>query len=269
MKNIELLIILLIALVLAILSCPMAQAGERPLRIYCVYHAAHGFRSISRHYEKRAGVSLQLPPHCRDHFTPTAESLKEGDLYLTTSRASMAKAREDGLLDSGPQRIGRVVPIIAVMKGNPRKIHSLAELSRKGLVVAYPSTCIGNVALAIVHRNKLDDTVKPNMTIRTGNRTGVLNPLVGGKAHAAITWNCAIIESGRKDLDVIPIPQQENIIDPLLIATLKSSPDQARARAFLNYLAGKPAKEILRAHCLGGEPAAERAMPRNAEPRSN
>lgn len=239
-----------VALALGILACVTAQAGEQPLRIYCVYHAAHGFRAISRDYQKRAGVSLQLPPHCRDHFSPSADSLKDGDLYLTTSPASMAKAKKDGLLDSEPRRIGRVVPIIAVTKGNPHKVQSLADLSRQGLIVAYPATCIGNVALAIIHKNGLDGTVKPNMTIRTGNRTGVLDPLVGGKAHAAITWSCAIIESGRKDLEVLAIPEKKNIIDPLLIAVLRSSPDTARARAFLGYLATKPARKVLAAHCL-------------------
>ena len=243
----------LVVLALGILACVAAHAGEQPLRIYCVYHAGHGFRAISRDYQKRAGISLQLPPHCRDHFSPTAEALKGGDLYLTTSPASMAKAEKDGLLDSGPRRIGRVVPIIAVMKGNPHKITSLADLARPGLVVAYPSTCIGNVALAIVRKNGLVDAVKPHMTIRTGNRTGVLNPLVEGKAHAALTWSCAIIESGRKDLDVIPIPKEKNIIDLLLIAVLKSSPDKARARAFLDYLGTEPARTILAAHCLAEE----------------
>ncbi len=106
------------------------------------------------------------------------------------------------------------------------------------------------MALAIIHRNGLDDAVKPHMTIRTGNRTGVLAPLVEGKAHAAITWNCAIIESGRKDLDVIPIPEEKNVIDPLLIAVLKSCPDKARARAFLDYLGTEPGKKLLGAHRL-------------------
>jgi len=240
-------------LALGILACAAARAGERPLRIYCVYHAAHGFRAIAADYQKRANVSLELPLHCRDHFSPSADSLKGGDLYLTTSPAAMAKAKEDGLLGSEPQRIGSVVPIIAVVKGNPHKINSLADLARPGIVVAYPATCIGTVALAIVHKNGHDNTVKPHMTIRTGNRTGVLTPLGEGKAHAAITWSCAIIESGRKDLDVLPIPADKNIIDPLLIAVLRSSPDTERTRAFLDYLGTEPAAKLLAAYCLAAE----------------
>lgn len=242
-----------IALALGVLACAAAQAGEQSLRIYCVYHAAHGFRAISRAYAKQAGVSLDLPLHCRDHFTPTTASLKAGDLYLTTSPAAMAKAKKDGLLASEPRRVGRVVPIIAVMKGNPHKIASLADLARPGIVVAYPSTCIGNVALAVVVKNSLGDTVKPHMTIRTGNRTGALNPLVAGKAHAAITWSCAIIESGRKDLEVVAIPEKKNVIDPLLIAVLRSSSNPARARAFVDFLGTEPARKILAAHCLADE----------------
>jgi molybdate transport system substrate-binding protein len=242
-----------VAVALGALACVAAQAGERSLRIYSVYHAGHGFRAIRADYRKRAAVDLDLKLHCRDHFTPTAKSLKAGDLYLTTSPASMAQAQEKGLLASAPRRIGRVVPIIAVRKGNPRRITSLPDLARSGLVVAYPSTCIGKVALAIVHKNGLDGTVKPNMTLRKGNRTGVLAPLAQGKAHAAITWNCAVIESGRKDLDVIPIPEERNVIDPLLIAVLKSSPDKARAGAFLDYLAGEPVRRILADHDLTAE----------------
>jgi len=237
---------LLLALLCSGLACGIVAAGEKPLRIYCVYHAAHGFRAIGREYGKGTGVSLELPLHCREHFDPTAARLKDGDLFLTTDPRLFEKARQRGLLASKPQTIGCVTPIIAVMEGNPHKIRSLADLGRKGLVVAYPSTCIGNVALKTVAKNRLEAIVKPHMTIRTGNRTGVLRPLVSGKAHAAITWSCAIIESGRKDVAVVPIPKAQNIIDPLQIAVLKSCRDRARAQAFLDYLQTGPARKILR-----------------------
>ncbi len=240
----------LLVLALGCLAAAAARAGEQPLRIYCVYHARHGFRAISRDYRERAGASLQLPPHCRDHFTPSADTLKNGDLYVTTSPDDMATAKEKGLLASEPRRIGRVVPVIAVMKGNPHKIGSLNDLAREGLVVAYPSTCIGKVAVAIVQKNGLNDTVKPNMTIRTGNRTGVLKPLVQGNAHAAITWRCAIIESGRKNVDAVPIPAEKNVIDPILLAVLKSSSNAAPARAFVAYLGTERARKILADHGL-------------------
>jgi ABC-type molybdate transport system substrate-binding protein len=240
----------LLVLALGCLAAAASYAGEQSLRIYCVYHARHGFRAISRDCRERAGVSLQLPPHCRDHFTPSADALKTGDLYVTTSPDDMATAKEKGLLASEPRRIGRVAPVIAVMKGNPHKIRSLDDLARESLVVAYPSTCIGKVALAIVQKNGLNDTVKPNMTVRTGNRTGVLKPLVQGQAHAAITWRCAIIESGRKNVDAVPIPAEKNVIEPILIAVLKSRSNAARARGFLDYLGTEPARRILAAHGL-------------------
>ena len=224
----------------------MSFGGERHLRLYCVYHAAHGLRAIARDYHKKTSIRLDFRLHCREHFDSTAKSLKDGDLFLTTSPELFQKARERGLLASEPLRIGCVTPVIAVMKGNPHHIGSLADLGRKGLVVAYPSTCIGNVSLNVIAKNHLNADVKPNMTIRTGNRTGVLNALVGGKAQAALTWSCAVIESGRKDVDTIPIPEEQNIIDPILVAVLKSSPDSAKAQALIDYLQTEPVRKKLR-----------------------
>jgi ABC-type molybdate transport system substrate-binding protein len=84
------------------------------------------------------------------------------------------------------------------------------------------------------------------MSIRTGNRTGVLGPLAVGKAHAAITWSCAVVESGRKDVETIAIPAEKNVVDPLLIAILKTCQQKARAQAFLDYLATDPATKMLK-----------------------
>ena len=234
---------------------PDAQGGEVRMRVYCVYHAAHGLRAIARDYQKDTGVALDLRLHCREHFDATANSLKDGDLFLTTDPKLLAKAKERGLLATEPQRVGCVTPIMAVMKGNPHGVKSLADLGRKGLTVAYPSTCIGNVSLNVIARNHLNADVKPNMTLRTGNRTGVLNALVNGKAQAALTWSCAVIESGRKDIQMVPIPADQNIIDPILVAVLTSSRDRDRAQAFIDHLRTEPVRKRLRAFRLLEEKA--------------
>ena len=244
-----------IALICSGLAAAVAVGGEARMRVYCVYHAAHGLRAIARDYQRETGVGLDFRLHCREHFDATANSLKDGDLFLTTDPKLFAKAKERGLLASEPQRVGCVTPIIAVMKGNPHGIQSLADLGRKGLTVAYPSTCIGNVSLNVIARNHLDADVKPNMTLRTGNRTGVLKALVGGKAQAALTWSCAVIESGRKDVEMVPIPAEHNIIDPILVAVLTSSGDRGRAQAFIDHLRTDPVRKRLRAFRLLEEQA--------------
>ncbi len=240
----------IIIVLAAALPSATARAADAPVRVYCVYHAAHGIRAVAAQFHRQTGIALNYRLGCRDSFYPTVRAAKDGDLYLTTSPANMAAAKKNGLLASEPRTIGSVVPVIVVPKGNPRKIRTLADLGRQGLVVAYPTTCIGNVALKIVAKNKLNDTVRANMTIRTGNRTGVLGPLATGKAHAAITWSCAIIESGRKDIEAIAIPKAQNVIDPVLIAMLKTRRDKARAQAFLDYLATDSAARTLKDFCL-------------------
>ncbi|MFW6163792.1 MAG: substrate-binding domain-containing protein [Planctomycetota bacterium] len=238
------------ALLVLAAACGTGAAGQDRLRVYCVYHTAHGLKAIGREYQKKTGVGLELRRHCRERFDPTAKRLKGGDLFLTTDPQLFEKATERGLLATEPRRIGSVTPVIVVAEGNPHGIQSLADLGRKGLTVAYPSTCIGNVSLAVIAKNHLNADVKPNMTIRTGNRTGVLKALVNGKAQAALTWSCAVVESGRKNLDVVAIPADQNIIDPILVAVLKSAKNQARAQALIDYLGTEPVRERLRAFRL-------------------
>lgn len=244
---------LCVCAIISLLVVGLAAAGEegqKPLRVQCVYHAAHGLSAVARDYRERQGVGLEFHRHCREHFSPSAKSLEDRDLYVTTSPENLAKARKAGLLAGEAVRIGRVVPIIAVARGNPQNIGSLTDLARAGLVVAYPRTCIGNVALRIVARNKLEEALEPNMTLRTGNRTGVLRPVAEGKAHAALTWQCAVIESGRDDIETVAIPREKNVIDPIFVVVVDGCRDRAAAQAFIDYLGTEPAAKLLRQYDL-------------------
>ena len=59
-----------------------AMAGEKPMRIHCVYHAAHGFRAIGRDYQERTGVSLQLPLHVGAALAGVVEILDQNMLRV-------------------------------------------------------------------------------------------------------------------------------------------------------------------------------------------
>jgi len=235
---------------LVALACTVARAAEQPLHVQCVYHAGHGLRALAADFRRSTGTRVEFHLHCREHFTPSAGSLKGRDLYISTSPENLAKAASLGLLAGDALPIGRVVPIIAVMKGNPRGFRTLSDLAREGVTVSYPVTCIGNVALRLVAKNKLEATVKPRMTIRTGNRTGVLVPLAEGKAQAAITWSCAVVESGRRDIDVVAIPAEQNVIDAVQAVVLKSAAAPEPARAFVAFLRSEPAIAKLRRYAL-------------------
>ena len=59
-------------------------------------------------------------------------------------------------------------------------------------------------------------------------------------------WGCAIIESGRKDIDAVAIPADQNIVDPILVAVLKSTRDHARAQALIDTLRTEAVRKRLR-----------------------
>src|SRR5260370_11522692 len=114
---------------------------------------------------------------------------------------------------------------IAVAKGNPKGIHTLADLARSGLVVvlADPSVPAGKYAAQALA--KAGVTVHPASLEQ--QVTGVLSKVTLGEADAGIVYVSDIVTSGQ--VDGVVIPDNPNVIADYPIAVLNTGPDQPPA----------------------------------------
>src|SRR4030042_1715503 len=79
---------------------------------------------------------------------------RRGDLYFPGSSDFMELAKKEGLVFPESEKIlVYLIPAINVQKGNPKKIYSLKDLSKKGIRVAIANpemVCVGTYAVEII-----------------------------------------------------------------------------------------------------------------------
>lgn len=170
------------------------------------------------------------------------------DVFASADVAHMTTVQSAGLLHSQSVLFAHNRLEIAVAKGNPKGIHSLADVARSGLVVvlADPSVPAGKYAAQAL--------AKAGLTIHPASLeqqvTGVLSKVALGEADAGIVYVSDIVTSGR--VDGVVIPDTQNVIADYPIAVMKSAQNQAGAIAFVDLVLSTEGQSILTAAGLQG-----------------
>ena len=160
------------------------------------------------------------------------------DVFASADSAHMKTVQDAGLLAGSPQIFAHNQLEIAVAKGNPKGIHSLADLASPGLVVvlADPSVPAGKYAQQALSKAKV--TVRPaSLELQV---TAVLTKVALGEADAGIVYVSDIATSGK--VDGVAIPQDQNVIADYLIASVSH---RAAADQFIAFVLSSKGQAIL------------------------
>jgi len=165
----------------------------------------------------------------------------QADLFASADTAHMKTLQDAGLLAGPPRVFAHNRLELAVERGNPKGVRSLADLGRPGLVIvlADPSVPAGKYAQQALA--KAGVSVKPaSLELQV---TSVLSKVVLGEADAGIVYVSDIVTSGK--VDGIAIPDDQNVIADYPIALLKKNFDTAGAERFMQYLFSSQGQAIL------------------------
>jgi molybdate transport system substrate-binding protein len=165
----------------------------------------------------------------------------QADVFASADTVHMKTVQDAGLLDGLPQTFAHNRLEIAVAKGNPKHIESLADLSRSGLVVvlADPSVPAGKYAQQALAKAG----VKVNPASLELQVTAVLNKVALGEADAGIVYVSDVVTSGK--VDGVPIPASQNLTADYPIAALAGAQDKAGANAFIGFVLSPKGQTIL------------------------
>jgi len=165
----------------------------------------------------------------------------QADVFASADTAHMTTLQTAGLVAGTPKPFAHNRLEIAVERGNPKNIHTLADLSRPGLVVvlADPSVPAGKYAQQALA--KAGVTVHP-ASFET-QVTGVLSKVALGEADAGIVYVSDIVTSGK--VDGIAIPDNQNVIADYPIARLNGAQNKNAADAFIAYVLSPDGQSIL------------------------
>ena len=216
-------------------------------RAYIVHHAEGAFKKLNKAFERESGIRVDAAYACRRNMYQVVSKNRDGDIYITSAPANLEKAKKDKL-GSGPiVPVGELLPVIEVMKGNPRGIACLADLAKPGVrvVLGNERACMGRVTTRILTKTRLTDKIAPNVVSRVRGEANIAKAVDGKAADATIVWLSTVRDIGSRKVATIPIPPEQNIIEPISYLLLDTGANKALAHKFALFVQSPKAKKIL------------------------
>lgn len=231
-----------------------SSAKPATLTVYCAAGLKKPLEAIAAQYHKETGVTVSLQFGGTGTLLTQLRIANTGDLFLAADEGSLADAKKLGVIrEDMPLAIQH--PVIAVAKGNPKNIKTLADLERPDVKLALTNpeaAAIGKVSQRLLGPKweplvKKASVLKPTVTeVATDTQLGAVD--------AALLWDSVIPQFG---LDMVKVPELSDHAEHATVCVLKSSAFPEEASKFARYLtAPNRGGEVFKAHRFqpaGGE----------------
>jgi len=220
------------------------------LMLYCGAGIRPAADVLIQEFEARYNVRINPTYAGSGRLLGQIAAHQTGDLFMPGAELYVAKAIEQGLgLRETKRIVAFFVPVIFVQKGNPKNIHSLHDLTRKGVRLGFGderSCAVGKKTLKILEKNRIAyESLKDNVVYNSGtvNELGVAIQL--GNVDAVILWDANarhFAEHGH----IVAIPPEANIPSAIPIVVLNSSRHVEEARRFIEFVTCEEGQRILK-----------------------
>ena len=174
-----------------------------------------------------------------------------GDIFIAPEQAFMDMAVSHNLIDAETiVNVAYMIPAIAVARGNPHSIHSLADLAIPGLRIAMTrpeTTLLGRLAPEIFKRAGLSEAINTNITAYASDPNNLMYLIATGNIDAGITWH--FYQSYDDKLEIIFLePDQVTGIGEMLAAVNSASSNKDDAARFIDFLISEAGQAIFQQH---------------------
>ncbi len=210
-----------------------------PIIIYCAASNKGVVEAIRQDYELEFGTEVLVQFGASQTLLASIEVSKSGDLYLPADDSFLKSARERGLIaDEFP--LADMGAVVAVKKGNPLNISTLADLLHREVRVAQGSTeatAIGKVTKATLSETGQWEALEQNTTAFKTTVNEVANDVKVGGVDAGIVYGPVLHDYDT--LEGVAIPELAPIKSRVVVATLNCSRQPKEALHFARYLSAR------------------------------
>lgn len=222
----------LFSLALLLVACGKPQSSKS-LDVYVAAALKAPMEAVAKDYEARYKVPVQLQFGPSQTLLSNLEVTRLGDLYLPADDSYLALASEKKLASTFLP-LATQQPVLAVTKGNPKRIQSLADLSKHKLALTNPdAAAIGSLLRKHLPAGQWDLLAKSAATVAT-TVTEAANALQAGAADAVFIWDAMLPQyPGFQRID---LPELAGLSSNVSIALLNSSKESAAALHFARFV---------------------------------
>jgi molybdate transport system substrate-binding protein len=231
--------------VVGLVAWNQSTQNQDSIYVYCGAGLRKPMEDIGNLFEDTYGIKVEYNYAGSETLLSQMELNEEGDVYMPGATLYIERADEKGFIGN-QSLVAYHTPIIAVPEGNPANIACLQDLADPGVEIvlgdAEAAAC-GKIANKVLEKNGLFEAVDQNVVSRTATANELAVYISQGQADAAICWNadlCGLDEV----TDVIPIPEEQNIIKIIPIGTLTFTEKDDKANQFIDFVSSETGKEF-------------------------
>lgn len=212
-----------------------ASPAKNTVIVYCAAGLKKPVEAVAEQYRTETGAEVQLQYGGTGTLLAQIRLAKKGDLFIAADDGTLADARKfDVIREVIP--LARQHPVIAVRKGNPKGIKSLADLLRDGVRVAlanHEAASVGKATVAALGEDYAPLAAHAIVTKPTV--TEIANDLKLGAVDAAIIWDSTV--NTFTGLEAVEVPELSGRVENASVAVLGFAKESAAALRFARYLA--------------------------------
>lgn len=216
-----------------------AAPQQRTVTVFAAASLTEVFTRIGRDFAAATpGTSVRFSFGGSSTLAQQISAGAPADVFAAASPAVMAQVTDA----TDPVVFARNQLVVAVGKGNPHRLSTLADLVRPGLKVAVCAAqvpCGSAAATALATAGLRLTPVTYEQDVKAA-----LTKVRLGEVDAALVYRTDV-RAAAADVDGVEFPESAAAINDYPIAVLRDAPEAVTAQAFVAYVRSGPARTVL------------------------
>jgi molybdate transport system substrate-binding protein len=241
--------IVALAAVAALLAAahPAGAGRQKPSGEITVFAAAsltESFNAIAKQFEKKyPDVDVKFDYDASSNLATQINQGAPADVFASADEDNLNKTLDAGTVTPPPLVFAKNRLEIAVEKGNPKKIKSLSDLQKSGLVVVLCADQVPCGKYAAESLSKAGVDITP--ASKEENAKATLSKVSIGEADASIVY-VTDVKAAKGTTGGVRIPDKVNVAATYPMAVVKQSQNATAAKAWVQFVKSKDGQKTLR-----------------------
>jgi molybdate transport system substrate-binding protein len=236
-------------LLVLMMGLDVSCSTPRPaLSVFAAAGAKPALDEIDRRFEEKYDITVEINYGGGGEVLNQMILTRSGDIYVAPEQSFMEKAAEkQAVFPETIESIAYMIPVIAVARGNPRNITTLADLARPGIrvtVTRQETTLLGKYAPAIFEKAGIADAIGKNIVTEAARPDSLLTALVMGQADAGILWHFYRLQAPDEIEIIYLAPEQLTGIGEMQAAVSAYSRNKTTAQQFIDFITSSYGREV-------------------------
>jgi molybdenum ABC transporter molybdate-binding protein len=218
---------------------PEGETRGGSLVLYCAAGLRPPVEGVIEEFEKTYGTEVQVFYEGSGALLSSLKVAKRGDLYLAADEGYLKLAEDAGLV-AETFAVASLRPVIAVARGNPKRVAGLRDLLRADVRVALANpeqAAVGKETRRVIETTGDWEAMKSKATVFKPTVVDIANDVKVGAVDAAVVWDATVRQY--PDLEAVQGNEFDASVQRITLGVLRSSTQPAAALRFARFFSAR------------------------------